>query len=189
MNISLTGQKIAFLVANGFHERDLTEAQRVLQKSGAHVRIVSMDNGLVNSWNDDAWGLYFAADQALSSALAADFEILVVPGGQRSIEKLKLTAHTRRFVRGFMDAGKAVVLMNDALQLLEFTELAAGRTVSGPPELKAPMQAAGASWADEDVAEDMNLMTGYCDEAQKRAVFIARMMAFLGQSAPLKEAA
>lgn len=186
---ALTGQKIAFLVANGFHERDLTESQRALQKAGAHVRIVSMDHGLVNSWNDNSWGLYFAADQALNSALAADFDCLLIPGGQRSIEKLKLTAHTRRFVRGFVDSGKPVVLFNESVQLLEFLDLAAGRTVSGPPELKVPLIAAGATWLEAGHAADTNVFSGHCDSVETRTAFVEAMLGFMGQFEPLKQAA
>ena len=98
---SLQGAKIAILVANGFNEQDLTSAQRILQGYGAYLRVISMDNGLVNSWNGTGWGLNFAADKMLNEALAADFSMLMVPGGRRSVDKLKLTAHTRRFINGF----------------------------------------------------------------------------------------
>lgn len=43
------------------------------------MRIVSMDQGLVNSWNGQAWGLHYAADATLNSALAADYSILIIP--------------------------------------------------------------------------------------------------------------
>lgn len=97
MSKTFVGDKIAILVANGFTEQDLTHTQRALQAQGANTRIIGMDNGLVNSWTGDAWGHHFAADCALNMALAADYDMLIIPGGRRSIEKLKLTAHTRRF--------------------------------------------------------------------------------------------
>ncbi|MGH1398853.1 MAG: DJ-1/PfpI family protein [Alphaproteobacteria bacterium] len=136
------GQKIAILVANGFSESDLIETQKKIQALGGTPRVVSMDQGLVNSWNGSGWGLNFAADQALNSALAADFDGLVVPGGVKSAEKLKLTAHTRRFLNGFLATGKAVFVLNDAIELLSFTETLDGRKI-----------------ADEGVVVDGNLMT------------------------------
>ncbi len=119
MNKPLLGEKLAVLVASGFCENDLTAVQRVLQPLGVTMRIISVDNGLVSSWNGDGWGLNFAADSALNSALAADFSMLVVPGGQRSVDKLQLTAHTKRFIGGFIDSGKPVVAVGEALELLE----------------------------------------------------------------------
>jgi protease I len=160
MNKPLLGEKIAVLIANGFCEHDLTEAQKSLQKIGANVRIVSMDQGLVNSWNGQGWGLHYAADQSLNTALAADFSILVIPGGQRSIEKLKLTAHTKRFIGGFMSARKPVVAFDEAVDLLAFCEKLNGRTVTGPDALKDQAVAAGASWLEKPYAADGMLMTG-----------------------------
>ncbi len=130
MRNQLSGQKIAVLVANGFNETDMTQAQRALLDSGADIRIVSMDQGLVNSWKDGAWGLHFASDQVLSSALAADYDILIIPGGEKSMDKLKLTGHTRRFVGGFMNIGKPVVAFDEANDLLAFLECPEGCMMS-----------------------------------------------------------
>ncbi len=130
MHKPLFGQKVAILVANGFSEQDLIKTQRVAQGLGGDTRIVSMDQGLVNSWNGEGWGLNFAADQGLNSALAADYSVLLIPGGQRSIDKLKLTAHTRRFINGFLASGKLVVAANEAIDILAFTEVLEGRAVA-----------------------------------------------------------
>ncbi|MFK7839988.1 MAG: DJ-1/PfpI family protein [Bdellovibrionales bacterium] len=123
MKKTLIGSKIAFLVANGLNERDLVEAQRVIQNLGADTRIISMDQGLVSSLNDQGWGLNFASDHALKASLAADYSAIVIPGGQRSIEKLQLTAHCKRFIRGFYDSQKPLCFMNEAQQLLEHSEI------------------------------------------------------------------
>lgn len=160
MHKPMLGEKVAVLVSNGFCEKDLTETQRSLQKAGANIRIISMDNGLVNGWNGDAWGLHYAADTMLNTALAADFSVLVIPGGQRSIEKLKLTAHTKRFINGFLSARKPVIVFDDALDLLVFCGLVSGRTVCGPEEMKDMTVNAGAIWSTKEYAIDGNLMTG-----------------------------
>jgi protease I len=160
MKKPLLGEKIAVLVANGFSEKDLTFTQKALINEGANIRIVSMDNGLVNSWNDLGWGLNFAADQMLSEALAADYDVLIVPGGQRSIDKLKLTAHTRRFVGGFVGMAKPVVLFEEAVDLLMFAERADGVTLCGPDKLKAEAESKGAFWSEEQIAVSNNIISG-----------------------------
>lgn len=164
MNKPLLGEKLAVLVANGFCENDLTAAQRALQKAGTNVRIVGMDQGLVNGWTGDGWGLHYAADHALNAALAADFDILLIPGGQRSVDKLKLTAHTKRFIAGFMTARKPVIAFGEALELLVFCDQVDGRTVCGPDRLKEPAEQAGAQWSDEPFVIDSNLMTGGAED-------------------------
>lgn len=188
MHKALSGQKLAVLVANGFCEKDLTEMQRGLMKSGAIVKIVGMEQGLVNSWNGEGWGLNFPADQTLSTALGADFSMLVIPGGQRSADKLKLTAHTRRFVGSFMDAGKPVVAFGEALDLVIFSERIAGRTVTGPASMKDAAEEVGAGWTDDSFAIDGNLMTGGAENGA-HAEYVAEALAFLMSSGEMNKAA
>jgi protease I len=155
----LQGEKIAILAANGFREEDFTQSQRALQDLGAFVRIISLDAGLVNSWDGKAWGLNFAVDQALSSVLAVDFSMLVIPGGQRSAEKLKLTMHSKRFISGFLDYNKPVAVFDNALDLLIHVEKVDGRTVAGPEEMRDDVARAAGTWSDDAVCIDGNLLT------------------------------
>lgn len=120
MRKTLQGLKVAILAANGFDQQDFTETQKLLNAAGAGVKVVSPDQGLVNGWEGTGWGHHFPVDQQLATALGADFDMLVVPGGQRSMDKLKTTAHTKRIVNSFMSAGKKVVMFGDAVSLLDF---------------------------------------------------------------------
>ncbi len=115
---TLLGNKVAILAANGFDEADMIAAQRALAAAGATVRLVSSDNGLVNGWDGKGWGHNFPVDAALNTALGVDYDGLVIIGGQRSYDKLKLTAHTKRFIGSFMTAQKPVVAMGDAAEVL-----------------------------------------------------------------------
>jgi protease I len=178
MQKPLLGEKIAVLVANGFSEQDLTQAQKILRNAGADLRIVSMDNGLVNSWADNGWGLNFAADASLSEALAVDYTMLLVPGGQRSVEKLKLTAHTRRFINGFLNSRKPTVMFGEAVDLLVFTEKAPEFEVSAADSVKDNLVQAGARWNDAASTTDGMLLTGRSDDAT-REMFCKEVAGFL----------
>ncbi|MAE51526.1 MAG: DJ-1/PfpI family protein [Micavibrio sp.] len=186
MSKSFSGDKIAILVANGFTEQDLTHTQRALQAKGANTRIIGMDQGVVNSWTGEAWGHHFAADCALNTALAADFDMLIIPGGRRSVEKLKLTAHTRRFLGGFIDAGKPVALFNDALELLIFSERAEGRVVAGPQDYSKAVKEAGATYCEDSCVVDGNLITGYDADVNQ---YIDAVIKHLADKPDMKEAA
>jgi protease I len=178
MNKPLLGQKIAVLVANGFSEKDLTMTQKSLMTAGANVRIVSMDQGLVNSWNEQGWGLNFASDQVINEALAVDYSMLIVPGGQRSVDKLKLTAHTRRFLNGFLNASKPVALFGEAVSLLAFSQKGAGYTVSAPESMSAELVEAGAEYSEAAYTISQSLMTGHVDEAD-RAEYCEAVVEFM----------
>ena len=125
MQQSLHGMKVAILVANGFNEPAFLGMQKAMRDAGAVVTMISADQSLVNGWRDTDWGLSFPADAMLSSSLAADYDMLCVPGGRRSVDKMQLTAHTKRFVGGFVNAGKPVAMMNEANDLISFCELGA----------------------------------------------------------------
>ncbi len=175
MRRPLSGVKIAMLVANGFNQRDMIAAQKAFIEAGANVRVVSSENGLVNGWEGEGWGHHFAVDAPLGSALAADYSILVIPGGQRSVEKLNLTAHTKRFISSFMTASKPVIVMDNALHMLLLADNVRGRTVSGPAALSDTVIQAGGDWSGEPVCVDGQLVTGPIDN-EGRAAFIAGMM-------------
>ncbi len=159
MQKPLANQKVAILLANGFNEAEMTTFQRAVLEAGGNPRIISVENGLANGWQGTAWGHYFAVDCQLTDALAADFDVLVVPGGQRSLDKLKLTAHTRRFMGGFLAAQKPMAVIGDAIQLLVHTGQINGVMVTGPEALKELVTAAGGVWSDNSPTISNNLVT------------------------------
>jgi len=182
MSKTIPGVKVAILVANGFDEADMIAAQKALMQAGANARIVSPEPGLVNSWNGTEWGHHFAVDAPLSSALGADYAMLVIPGGSRSLDKLKLTAHTKRFIGSFMAACKPVAACNDALQILMFTGNLDNRTVSGPEQMKDMAAQAGLKWSDSSPCIDANLMTGTGVQPEEKAQFAAAVIEFFADA-------
>jgi protease I len=159
MQKSLSSLKVAILLANGFNETEMTNFQRGMLEAGANPRIVSVENGLANGWQGTSWGHYFAVDCPLSDALAADFDVLVIPGGQRSLDKLKLSAHTRRFIGGFMAAQKPMAVIGDAIQLLVSTGQIKGVMVTGAESLKEQVVGAGGVWSENSPTISTHLMT------------------------------
>ena len=184
----LLGEKLAVLVANGFNEQDMTESQKALQVLGADIRIIGMDHGLLSSWTGSGWGHNYAADAVLSTALAVDFSMLVIPSGRRSIEKLKLTAHTKRFISGFIDAGKPVVAFHDALELLVFSDKLEGCKVSGPEPLQSKAIQTGATWEADTFVVDGNLLTG-CITEGKHGAFVEAISQHLMTHVSMNQAA
>mgnify|MGYP000406492133 CR=1 FL=1 len=180
MNQSLAGKKIALLVANGFEEVELTEPQRALLAAGAAMQLISPEQALVNGWHGSAWGHYFPVDGALSTALAADYDALIVPGGFRSVEKLAGNAHTMRFLKGFLDTGKPTVLLGDAASLLATAERAEGRQVAANA-YSAEKLAAATLEAESVSKADRNLLTVNTDGED--AVFVDAVIAHIGGDA------
>ena len=160
---SLAGRKIAILVASGFEEVQMTDAQKALIASGAQTRIVSRENGLVNGWHDNSWGHFFPIDADLTQTLAIDYDALLVPGGARSIAKLLDDPHAKRIVKAFLKGNQPVVAFGDAISLLAISEELAGRIVTGEDATKEAAEKAGATWSEEEIVVDGMLVTAKGD--------------------------
>ncbi|MBI1205934.1 MAG: peptidase C56 [Azospirillum sp.] len=175
MDQPLAGITIAFMVANGFEETEMTEPQRALLKVGATVRTISPEQGLVNGWHGQGWGHFFPVDKQVNAVLGADFDMLVLPGGERSTVKLTANPHVRRIVGHFLDAGKPIGAINDGVGVLAIAPKLKGRKLAAPEALVEALKAAGATCTDQQVTVDGSLITastmdalaGFTDEVVK----------------------
>ncbi len=162
----LLGKTVAVLVANGFAETQFTAPQKALIAAGAQVKLISNEQGLVNGWHDTAWGHYFPVDAPIEDVLGADFDMLLLPGGYRSVDKLSQTQHTARIIKSIMDANKPVAAIGDGVALLAVAERAQGRRLTCAPEAVERLQEAGAKLAtEEELVVDGSVLTATGAEA------------------------
>ncbi|MCB1557138.1 MAG: DJ-1/PfpI family protein [Alphaproteobacteria bacterium] len=186
----LSGSKVALLIAGGFCEQDITATQRILLNAGAQITIVSPDQGLVNGWDGKGWGHHYMVDAPLSTALGADFDMLLLPGGTRSMDRLKTTAHTNRFISSFIGAGKPIAVMGDALHLLVITDNVKTRTVTGPAAMQDVVTQAGGLWNDASLCLDGSLLTGNVETEENRENLANAMLElFTANAAQMDQAA
>ncbi len=158
MNTSLTGNTILMLIANGFNEIEFTEVQRALLKTGATLKVVSPEKSVANGWHGNGWGHYFPVDMNIGDALGSDFDMMVLVGGERGVNKLAGNPHTKRMVGHFLDAQKPVVAINEAIGLLAMPGKLEGRRIAADPT-NPVYAAAGAVVLDEAVTQDGELLT------------------------------
>lgn len=156
---ALNGQRVAIIVAAGFDEHAFTEVQRALAGAGAKVTLVSPETGVVNGWQGQGWGHYFPVDKNVSETLSADFHAVIVPGGERSVDKLADKLHVRRVLRGFVESNKPTLLFGEAVALLAQLPEAQGRTVAAAQASAEALAKAGLKVSAETVAESEGLFT------------------------------
>lgn len=178
MHKPLAGKNVAILVASGFEELQMTEPQKALLALGATVKLIGPES-LANGWHGDSWGHYFPVDAQLSTTLSADYDMLVVPGGARSLIKLAQTPHTKRVVSAFVDDQKPVALAGDGVEILVIADRAEGMAVTGAPQSQAALEGAKAQWTDEPIQIHGNVLSAKGDDV---ALFVSEMTnLFLGQ--------
>lgn len=188
MTQQLSGKKVLVLVSNGVEESAMSNVQRELLKANAVVKTVGTESGLVNSWNGatNGWGLYFPVDQQIGQTLGSDFDVLIVPSGSRGVLKLSGNPHAERIIASFIAAGKPMIFMGDAVELLAKTNLAKGWRVSGPAKCREVLTAAGAEWQEETPAIHNAMMTG---DSTEILAFIGAMFGHISANEPEMQAA
>jgi protease I len=155
----LAGKNIAILVANGFDENQMTEIQRALTKAKASIQTIAPEQGVVNGWQGDAWGHYFPVNAQIGEALGSDFDILVLPGGERSVTKLKTNLHTRRIIGHFLDANKPIATIGAGAGLLALSDKIAGRVLAASESVQAELKTAGAEISADAQHIDGNIFS------------------------------
>jgi protease I len=158
-NKSLTGKRVAILVADGFEQVEMTEPRRALEEAGARTSLVSPAQGRVQGWNHFDKGDPFPVDVTLDGASAADFDALLLPGGVANPDQLRMLPKAVAFVREFFAAGKPVAAICHAPWTLIEADVVRGRTVTSWPSLRTDLVNAGATWVDQEVSTDNGLVT------------------------------
>jgi len=126
MQISnFAGKTVAIMVASGFDEKIFIAIQSAMLTAGAKLKIVSRDAGLTNAWNGSGWGMSYPVDATISTALAVDYDALIIPSGARHIETLSNEVHVKRILRAFLREDMPVLMMEEASSLLDVVDVEA----------------------------------------------------------------
>jgi protease I len=158
-NNTLTGKKVAILVADGFEQVEMTEPRRALEDAGARTSIVSPAQGCVQGWKHFDKADQFPVDVKLDDADPQEFDALLMPGGVANPDQLRMIPEAVDFVREFFEAGKPVAAICHGLWPLIDAGVVGGRTVTSWPSLKTDLSNAGARWVDQEVVTDNGLVT------------------------------
>jgi protease I len=155
----LDGKKIAILVADGFEQVELTEPKEALEEAGASTQIVSPARLEVQGWNHDDRADKFKVDMPLDRARSDDYDALLLPGGVKNPDQLRMLTRAVEFVDGFFAAGKPVAAICHGPWMLIEGDVIRGKTITSWPSLRTDLENAGAKWVDREVVVDNGLVT------------------------------
>ncbi len=156
---SLEGRKILIIATDGYEQSELTEPRRQLSEAGATITVASLKQGDIRGWDKTDWGDSVTVDALVDDVSAADFDALVLPGGQINPDLLRVEDKVLSLIRAFDEAGKPLAAICHAPWLLIEADLIRGRRATGYPSIRTDMANAGAEVVDEQVAVDGNLIT------------------------------
>jgi protease I len=156
----LTGRTVAILTATeGVEQVELVEPRRTLEEAGATVRLISLEPGEVQAFDHLDKADAFEVDAVVADVAEADFDALLLPGGVANPDALRTDAAAVAFVRRFVESGKPVAAICHAPWVLVEAGVLEGRTLTSWPSLQTDVRNAGATWVDEEVVVDGNLVT------------------------------
>lgn len=155
--------KVLILSTDGFEETELTVPQAKLKQAGATVHVASPrsreSKESIRGWDKTDWGKNVAVDKDLESVDPADYDALVLPGGQINPDKLRLEPMALDLIKSFLVSGKVVAAICHAPWLLIEVGAVRGRTLTSFGSIKTDVINAGGLWRDEAVVTDQGIVT------------------------------
>jgi protease I len=180
----LNGKRIAFLTApEGVEQIELTTPWERLEEAGADLELVSFDTDRVQMFEHLEPADTRAVDRPLEQANPDDYDGLLLPGGVANADRARMNEQAVAFVRSFFERGAPVAAICHAPWMLIEAGIVQGRTLTSFPSLRTDLRNAGATWIDEEVVVDGELVTSR--KPDDLDAFCARAIdAFAGTRAP-----
>jgi len=160
MASELSGTRVAFLTANeGVEQVELTAPWQAVKDAGGTPELLAPQVGDVRGFNHVDKADTFTAHRAIQDADPLDYSALVLPGGVVNADELRIAPGVVTFVQRIFEAGKpAAVICHGPWALVE-ADLVRGRTLTSWPSLHTDIENAGATWVDEEVHVDDNIVS------------------------------
>ena len=149
-------KKIAIVATNGFEHSELTKPKQYLENAGHTTQVISISSGEIEAAHDAG---SVPVDTTFDGINAADYDALVLPGGVSNPDTLRTHSEVVAFIRHFVDAKKPIAAICHGPWTLIEADAVVDKKVTSWPSLKTDLENAGATWVDEKVVVDDNLVT------------------------------
>lgn len=153
--MELTGKRVAVLAEEVYEDLELWYPALRLREAGAEVSVIG--TGSAATYHSKH-GYPVKVDAAADDVQADDFDALIVPGGYAP-DKLRRYPAVLGLVRGVFERGKVVAMICHAAWVSISANILAGRTATCLPAIKDDLINAGATYVDQEVVVDGNLIS------------------------------
>lgn len=151
--------RILIVATDGFEEWELFGPREMLQKRGADVVLASPKRDPIQATIHDDPGKTIRPDLTVDEAHADDFDALIIPGGVRNPDQLRMHPRVIELIREFDREGKPIAAICHGPWLLVEADLLRGRTATSWPSIRTDLRNAGANVVDEPAVTDGNIVT------------------------------
>lgn len=152
---------IAFLLHNNFEQAEYEDVNNRLKDKGYQTILITtnQDKKVQAMKQDVDKGDIFTADIFASEAKVANYDALVLPGGTVNADTIRGNKEAHGIINAINEAGKPLAVICHAPWALINTGIAKGKTLTAYHSLQTDLENAGASFVDQTVQVDGNLIT------------------------------
>jgi protease I len=151
--------RILIVATNGFEEWELFGPKQILEKRGAEVQLASLTLDPIQATVHDDPGKTIRPNLTIDQVNPDDFDALILPGGVRNPDALRIHGNVIGLIRDFNRQGKPIAAICHGPWLLVEADLLRGRTATSWPSIRTDLRNAGANVVDEPAVTDGNLVT------------------------------
>jgi len=151
--------RVLIVATDGFEEWELFGPREILTRRGAEVVLASPKLDPIQATVHDDPGKTIRPDLTIDQANADDFDALILPGGVRNPDHLRMNVKAIALIRRFNEQGRPVAAICHGPWLLVEADLLRGRTATSWPSIRTDLRNAGANVVDEAVVVDGNIIT------------------------------
>lgn len=152
----LEGKRIAILIEEDFEDAEFTEPLRAMKEAGARITIVGSHSK--RTYSGKRRTAEATADATADSIDVSELDAVIIPGGYAP-DKMRMHQAMVDLVRQANAAGKLIAAVCHGPQLLISADAVKGRRMTSWPSVAVDLKNAGASWTDEPVVRDSNIIT------------------------------
>lgn len=148
--------KIAVIIDDLFEDIEYSEPAKRFRDEGHGLVTVGLEAGKTVTGKRNQTPVKI--DRAVGEVSVDDFDALLIPGGY-SPDKLRAHEEAVDFAREFVTSGKPVFAICHAGQLLVTAQVLKGRRFTGYKSIVQDIKNAGATYLDQEVVVDGNLVS------------------------------
>jgi protease I len=151
--------RVLIVATDGFEEWELFGPRQMLQQRGAEVALASLKRDPIQATVHDDPGKTIRPDMTVDDANADDFDALILPGGVRNPDQLRIHGNVIALIRRFAEQDKPIAAICHGPWLLVEADLVRGRTVTSWPSIRTDLRNAGGNVVDEAAVTDGKIVT------------------------------
>jgi protease I len=155
----LSGKRFLIVATDGFEEWELFGPRQLLQGRGAEVLLASPSRSPIQATVLDDPGKVIRPDMLIEEVEAEDFDALILPGGVRNPDTLRLHAGAIGLIKSFASAAKPIGAICHGPWLLVEADLLRGRTATCWPSIATDLRNGGARVIDQAAVTDGKIVT------------------------------